>query len=150
MRPLVIGLGNTLAGDDGAGPAVAGRLAGRPDLEVRIVRQILPELAADVAASSRVVFVDASAVDRRVRVVALAPAAPAGRPAGAHSLRPEDVLALARDLYDHCPPAFLVAVPSRDFALGESLSATSRRYLPAALRAVERLIAAAPADLIPK
>lgn len=59
---LVIGYGNELRGDDGVGPKVAEaveawKLAG---VSVLALRQLTPELAADLAVVRRVIFVDAA------------------------------------------------------------------------------------------
>ncbi|MFN7898679.1 MAG: hypothetical protein ACK5N0_03300 [Synechococcaceae cyanobacterium] len=57
---LVIGIGNSLRGDDGVGWWLAQR-AERwlPPDRVRAVRQLTPELAAELAAATRVLFLDA-------------------------------------------------------------------------------------------
>ena len=58
---LVIGYGNELRGDDGIGPRVAEAVAARnhPGVRVRIVCQLVPELAAELAEARTVIFVDA-------------------------------------------------------------------------------------------
>jgi len=63
FRPLVVGYGNTLRGDDGVGPRVAELLAADPRLAGAVVlarHQLTPELAADIAEAALVVFIDAS------------------------------------------------------------------------------------------
>jgi hydrogenase maturation protease len=57
---LVIGIGNPLRGDDGVGWWLAQR-AERwlPPSQLRAVRQLTPELASDIAAAARVLFIDA-------------------------------------------------------------------------------------------
>ncbi len=150
--PLVIAWGNPLRGDDGAGPAVARTVAARGGATVRICHQLTPELAADVAAAGRVVFVDARAGPtgragasargvrvRRLRKQHMPPVAVT------HALAPEALLALARALYGAAPPAFLVTVPGARFALGAGLSPSVRRLIPAAARAVVRLLPPRPA-----
>ena len=52
-RPLVIGIGNLLRGDDAVGPMLATRVSGR------CVHQLTPELAAELAPLERVLFIDA-------------------------------------------------------------------------------------------
>ncbi|MCL6552750.1 MAG: hydrogenase maturation protease [Firmicutes bacterium] len=150
--PLVIAWGNPLRGDDGAGAAVARIVGARGGATVRVCHQLTPELAADVAAASRVVFVDAAAgpsgrrtaaPTRRVRVRRLQ--GRHARPAGfTHALTPEHLLALARALYGTAPPAFLVTVMGERFALRPELSPSVRRLIPAAARAVARLLAPRP------
>ncbi len=140
-RPLVIAFGNTLLGDDGVGPEVAKALAGRAGLDVHVVHQMVPELALDVAEAGLVVFVDASRADAEVRVLPLLPGGEV--PTGSHGLGPGGVLALAEALYGRCPPSYLVAVPGRSFELGEGLSGFARDRVPAAVRAVLRLVESA-------
>jgi Ni,Fe-hydrogenase maturation factor len=60
---LVVGYGNSLRGDDGAGWHAAARLAADPRLtgaRVLARHQLTPELAAEVATASLVVLVDAT------------------------------------------------------------------------------------------
>jgi hydrogenase maturation protease len=138
---LIIGVGNVAAGDDAAGPAVARRFEGQRGVGVRIVHQLSPELAAEVASAGRVIFVDAGATGGRLAVRPLAPM-PAS-PALTHAFAPESVLELARVLYGGYPPAFLVMVPGRRFGHRVGLSAAAIRQIPAAVRAVRRLLRAA-------
>lgn len=67
---LVIGYGNALRGDDGAGPCAALRVGARREggrwggaLRTLAVHQLLPELVDDIAGAGRVVFIDAYAAD---------------------------------------------------------------------------------------
>jgi hypothetical protein len=99
---LLIGIGNPLRGDDGVGPwlvetwgrrrvwrgevcgAQRGEGGERPArFQVRVVDQLLPELAADLATAGRVLFVDAWRGDPQA-------GAPGGRPsqAGSQDARP--------------------------------------------------------------
>lgn len=62
MRLLVIGCGNSLRRDDGAGPRVVEMLAALdlPGVQTIVCQQLTPELADAVARSGAVVFVDAA------------------------------------------------------------------------------------------
>ena len=60
---LVIGYGNRLRSDDGAGPRVAERLAS-DGVAVRVCDQLVPELADDLKGRAVVVFVDAATSSR--------------------------------------------------------------------------------------
>jgi hydrogenase maturation protease len=143
MKPaLVVGIGNLQAGDDGAGLAIAERFDGQPGVIVKITHQLTPELAAEVAAAGQVIFVDAAPVGRAVCVEALAP----GRPDSAlsHVSSPQAILELARLLYGRVPPAHLVTIRGQRFDHGVGLSAPTRRRIPAALRAVGRLLRMGP------
>ena len=137
---LVIGYGNTLRGDDAAGPRVAEAVAALALPGVRVVtcHQLTPELAEPLAQSERVVFVDA-AVDtpRRVRLRPLRPGA-AGA-AGSHFTDPRMLLALARQLYGRAPRAWWLTIPGMSFHFGESLSALARRGIALAVDRIRGL-----------
>lgn len=125
QRALVLGYGNSLRRDDGAGPEVARRVAalGLPGVEVIEAHQLLPEHAAALAVVERAVFVDASVEDGVDAVTArrVAPAADASL--APHASSPEALLALAWLLFERVPEAWLVSVPAADLGLGEGLSA---------------------------
>ncbi|MGF1587982.1 MAG: hydrogenase maturation protease [Pleurocapsa sp.] len=61
MHYLVIGYGNTLRSDDGAGQSAANQIAawGLPNVRSLAVHQLTPELAEDIANADTVIFVDA-------------------------------------------------------------------------------------------
>src|SRR5579859_3807286 len=61
-RPLILGIGNPLRGDDGLGRVVAEQVAQSHDLdcEVQVVHQLMPELAQYMAMADLVVMIDAS------------------------------------------------------------------------------------------
>ena len=139
-RPaLVVALGSSLRGDDGAaGAAVAGL-----DLEgltVKVVEAILPELALEVAEARVVVFVDARAGEPagEVRSVRLEPAAFAS--GLFHALSPAAVLALGQALGGRVPEAFLATVNGSEFGFGERLSPAVERALPDLRRRVLDLV----------
>ncbi len=137
-QALVIGFGNPLAGDDAAGPEVAARLDGRPGVSVKIVHQLTPELAAEVAAADRVIFIDAVVGGRAVQAASILPIE--DTQAVTHTLSPQAVLSLARAVYGRIPLAFLVTIPGSQFTLGRGLSPLARRAMPAAVGAVRRLL----------
>lgn len=126
-RPLIIGFGNSLREDDGLGRHVAELLRADADgMNADIVQchQLAPELAADVAASSLVVFLDA-AVDREPGCVSCEPVFPDRITTWSHHLSPAQVMALAAELTDALPAAFLVTGGIARTGWGEGLSAAS-------------------------
>jgi hydrogenase maturation protease len=142
-RALVIGYGNRLRGDDGAGRAVAGALAtdGIAGVEVIDCHQLTPELAVCLAAVDLVVFVDAAAGAQPGRVVVVPVEGAAARPAGfGHYLDPGMLLAMSKELYGRLPVAFLVTVGAGSFELGESLSDIVDSALPDATASVRQLL----------
>ena len=127
-RPfLVIGYGNTLRGDDGAGPRVAETIESRqiPGVRTMSLGLLTPEIADPVSRAEKVVFVDASS---ECEVMQLLPVGPAvSSQIMAHAADPRTVLALARDLFGRTPEAFILAIPAHDFSPGERLSEKTTR-----------------------
>jgi hydrogenase maturation protease len=135
---LVIGLGNSLRGDDGAGPAVVAALPHLPHVRCLEVHQLLPELADDIARVRRVVFVDASVT---TPVVAVRSVKPRSGGVSSHVLSRETLLGLCRDTYGKAPrSAWLVEVPASAFELGAGLSEATRQALTEALARVRSLL----------
>lgn len=131
---LIIGCGNTLFGDDGIGPVVAERIGdrGRPGVLALGVHELTPELAADLAATGRAFFVDATLHGGEVECVPLAPCAQPAEHLD-HALSPGELLALCRQAFGRVPPAWLVLVPAEDFTLGHPLSACAQSGIERAL-----------------
>lgn len=121
---LVIGYGNPLRGDDAAGRYLVAQLATCYGARVSCLslHQLTPDLAADIAAVERVIFVDASS-DVTLRQATLEPLLPSAAAGGSsHHLHPATLLALTQSLYGLCPTAFLLGLPAQSFDLSESLS----------------------------
>lgn len=146
---LLIGYGNVLRRDDGAGVALLRLVEQSCSIgEMRCIEthQLLPELAAEIAAPdvAGVLFLDArpstgGREEPAVRSVRLAPA-PESMPLG-HHLSPETLLAFAGKLYGRTLPAWLVTVEGKDFGHGEGLSGEVQRSLPMAGEMVAGLLA---------
>ena len=135
---LVIGYGNTLRRDDGVGPKVADAIAAMklPAVCSLACHQLTPELAGTISQRCGVVFVDA-AMDAKSEVVELREIQPAD--AGqifAHATDPCSLLALARQVYGHCPRAWSLAIPVEDLGFGDGLSALAEAGYQAALKQV--------------
>jgi hydrogenase maturation protease len=143
-RALLIGYGNTLRGDDGLGPHVAACLAADLLAADRRVacHELTPELAVPLSEADLAIFVDAGR-DRRPGEIAcerLAPRPP-GQFAFSHALPPAALLALARDLYGTCPPAWLLSVGADNLDYADGLSPAVRAALPALRERVRALLA---------
>lgn len=113
-RPVVIGYGNDLRGDDAVGPSAAEAMAGDArfsEVTVLSVRQLTPELADDVAAATMLVVVDAvvdgsepgtvnaESVDARI-----------GGTSFTHHVSAGTILGLAELLHGYAPPCTAVKV----------------------------------------
>jgi len=137
---LVIGYGNTLRGDDGAGPRAAEAVAALalPGVHTLACAQLSPEHAEPIAQASVAIFVDA-AVDAggEVQLRKLEPADTSQLMA--HAADPRTMLALARDVFGRAPAAWLVTIPVETLAFREALSPVAQRGLEQAVRAIQEL-----------
>lgn len=135
---LVVGYGNTLRGDDAAGPRAAEAVArwGLPGVVVKIVHQLTPELAEDLASASLAIFIDARLADR-ADAVEVRPIEPLDSGLGAalgHVTDPRRLLALTRSIYETCASSWLYTVPAVDFSVAERLSPATERGVQEVLR----------------
>lgn len=140
-RVLLIGVGNDLRGDDGAGPAVARALARRLPWRVEVVHGLTPELVSEIAEVERVYFVDASA-----DVTLMAPRwcvhMPGVRERGplfGHALDAVGLLAWCAALHGRVPLAATLALPARNFELGAPFSEVTAAAVAQAVAEFERL-----------
>lgn len=148
---VVIGYGNPLRQDDGAGWHVARAVEelslGKPDLCVLARHQLTPDLAELLSEAERAVFIDAS-VEGGPGTVARRPVAPAANdlPFDTHRYGPSELLATARTLFGSYPGAHLITVTGRDFGFGDELSAPVRDALPQAAALAAQLCHAAEVE----
>jgi len=139
---LIIGYGNELRGDDGAGIVAAELLMERihdPEIEIVGQHQLTPELMEPISRAAHVIFIDAAVSGRagKFQRVPLHPAPACSR--FTHHATPESLLAGAQALYGHTPEATLYTIPGRSFETGRELS-------PSVRRAVSELVAALEAQ----
>lgn len=140
--PLLLGVGNPWRGDDGIGPAVAGRVArlGIPELEVAVETEPLA-LLVHLEGQSTVVVVDATTPGPnpgRVRVWRIGSdrLVRRGQVIGSHGLGVGDAVELARSLGRLPPELTLVGVEARSSRLGDGLSGPVHERLDDAVQAV--------------
>jgi hydrogenase maturation protease len=135
---LVIGYGNTLRGDDGAGWQIAAALQALalPQLEVAAVHQLTPELAARLASADQVVFVDArhGMAGQPLAMEPLQIGAPP--PPFSHQLSPQALLQLSQQLYGRRPQAWQLLIPGQAWAYREGLSAGAATAMDEAMALV--------------
>jgi hydrogenase maturation protease len=140
---LVIGIGNSLRGDDGVGWQLAAELAEEfaEGVNVRCLHQLTPELAEDLAQLERVLFIDAWLAPAGT-APCLQSVTPGGSEASqSHRLEPAHLLALAEVLYGAAPRASELLVPAFAFPHGDALSTDLQRSLPAARRLLREWLA---------
>ncbi|GBF82721.1 hydrogenase maturation protease [Aphanothece sacrum] len=136
---LIIGYGNSLRSDDGAGIRVIQAIQQKPWPGVRSlsVHQLTPELAAEIAIASAVIFVDA-ALSEFIEVRSLVPNLE-GIKLGHHS-NPEVLLALTLSLYERVPPAWGIFIPGINFEFGEELSPKAQEGVKLALERIQTIV----------
>jgi len=127
---LVIGYGNPLRGDDGAGYMAAELLRTRvqnPAVGIVSEQQLLPEMMQGIAEAKLVIFIDASVSGRtgKFHRIPLRPAPVCGR--FSHHATPEALLAGAQALYGHTPEAVHYLIPGRFFEAGQEMTPSVRR-----------------------
>jgi hydrogenase maturation protease len=140
MSVLVVGCGNTLRGDDGIGIRLVEELENDSlpaGTTTCTCQQYTPELAAELAAFDRVLFVDAATPYASTNYfpgrVALQSVdeVPAQETHGlSHSVDAASLVNLTRVLYGSAPKAALLTVEGVDFELGESLSPLVQAAIP--------------------
>ena len=136
---LIIGYGNSLRSDDGAGIRVIEAIEQQswPGVRSLAVHQLTPELAAEIAIASAVIFVDATLsefIEVRSFVLNLD-----GIKLGHHS-NPEALLALTLSLYERVPPAWGIFIPGINFEFGEELSPKAQKGVKLALEAIQTIV----------
>ncbi len=165
---LIIGVGNTLRRDDGAGiwlaEAVAGALANRGKaVEIRLLQQLLPEIAEEICESKAqtVLIADCSTerneeqegwvqrllpaedgrrIRRKRRRRLRSEGGEGDRGMGSHGLGATALIEVARRLYGFGGEAWLATVPGVDFEHGEGLSPATRHAIDHLVPAIVDLI----------
>jgi hydrogenase maturation protease len=139
---LLVGYGNDLRSDDGAGRVVASRIEAMalPDVDVRSQSQLTPELALDISRSDVVVFVDAD-IDCKDMTVLTVQAGERGLQSTSHHTDPAALLLLAEDLGRTPRYAYTVSIPARNLELGFDLSPNTATAVGEAVEAITSIVA---------
>jgi hydrogenase maturation protease len=141
LQTLIIGYGNELRQDDGAGPAVARIIGGMelPGVSVEACHQLLPEHAAQISTAELVVFVDATVDD--VDDISVRRIHPASQPEFCgHQCDPQKLLYWCDQLASRVPQAWFIHIPGADFEVGHGLSQQAERHVRSTVAAILRLI----------
>ena len=144
MNYLVIGYGNSLRSDDGAGQKVAQTVAQwkLDHVSALGVHQLTPELAANLAEVDTVFFVDAVPITTpetatlKIEKLALKTSQ---EKLGHHS-NPAYLLSLVQQLYQHNLDAYWVLIPAINFDFGEEFSPITTQGIKEAIAKIKNLI----------
>lgn len=141
MSTLVIGYGNDLRSDDGAGRVVADRIAALdlPGVTTRSLSQLTPELSLEIAGAAHVVFVDAS-IDVAKTTVTPVVADPAEKSTWTHYTTPQSLLTMTSTVGPVPQRAHTVSIPVADLGLGLELSPISAAGVDEAVKLITDLI----------
>ena len=130
MKPLlIVGLGNSLMGDDGVGALVAESLAGQVDADVLIGGTDLLRYAGEMEGRQRVILVDAIESDVVGEITVTDEDPPEGPTAGAHTLYAPAAVGLFRHLMPEVRFTWLL-VGVRSARMGGGLSPELAAALP--------------------
>ena len=151
-RVLVIGVGNTLRGDDAIGHTVAAALepyVAQTGIDVVTVHQLLPELALTLRQARLLIVVDAAVDVAPGRVVGKLERPAGGLRTVGHFETLQNVLDIARRVFHHAPETWTVSIGGARWDVGASLSPAVDAAIPKALHRIEYIIAArCPAFLL--
>lgn len=138
MSVLLVGIGNTLRRDDGAGAQSVGYFADRDDCRVMFVHQLLPEHCEQLNQHERVVFVDAAVKTDQVLLERLHPSHDS--PWLGHFGDPSWLLSLCFEMYGRVPEGWLLTIPATDLGYGEGLSPEAAKAVVEAIRLLDAQI----------
>lgn len=138
---LVIGYGNDLRTDDGAGRWVADQIDGLEleGIEVRSVPQLTPELALAVSGRDAVVFVDASVDTTELTIERVEPSGSASDVMTHHG-NPATLLSMVPSVGDMPAEAWIVSIPARDLSMGFEMTVKTQEAAEAAVSAIVELV----------
>lgn len=146
-QPLIIGYGNSLRTDDGAGwHAAAQALADKRFQNTRVLQafQLLPEMAYDIAEADLLILLDArESLNAEPGTITTRTIQPMAEESGisSHHVTPEALLALTAELGLEVPRAFAVEIAARHFDDGPELTHAVAQMIPTMLDVAASLIA---------
>ncbi|MBM4168764.1 MAG: hydrogenase maturation protease [Ignavibacteria bacterium] len=141
--PLLIGYGNTLRRDDGAGVWLVNEFSrcypGRA--HCLSVHQLGPELAEAVVRAPCVVFADASVAVSDLAVSRIEPSDSSSSHRSTHHTTPQDLLHSCLDLYGRIPSdCYVVRIPVRSLSWGETITDEVKAACRDAVEAIAELL----------
>ncbi len=129
-KTLVIGYGNTVRGDDGAGIAAVGILKKYyPHFDFLSIHQLTPELSETMSNYQSVYFIDASVEVAEVTKIKLQPEISTGI-LNTHVVSPQNLLNTCLHLYGKIPSeTILFHIPAYHYGFSEELSVSTQERI---------------------
>jgi hydrogenase maturation protease len=139
---VVIGYGNVLRRDDGAGWRVAEVVAQHWGERVTVLmgQQPLPEWAAVLADADVAFIVDASVGEpgHHFQMRRLLPAPSGRQQSSPHQFSAADLLQLSVTVYGSAPVTYVLPLPAEALEFGDTLSARTARAVEQTIRRLDR------------
>lgn len=125
---LIIGVGNTLMGDDGIGAYVAASIEAKhlPGVHVIHVQQMTSDLLDEMLSADHTIIVDASVEGEPVHFYKVKESAPAGA-SYSHYTSAVQLLKMAELVYARQLSVYICAVGAHDLTLQEELSPRGKK-----------------------
>lgn len=138
---LVVGYGNELRCDDASGVIAAEKVRELQLTGVEVItrQQLVPEMSEAISQARCVIFLDATDAGREagVEVTSIQPSPV--KEVLTHACNPSMLLEMAEMLFGHCPNAWCVTIPGKNFDVGQHLSECARAGIAAAVQEVNKL-----------
>ena len=140
-KTLIVGYGNTLRGDDGAGVRVAERIAGdHPEIDCLIAHQLFPEMSEQIAQYESVVFIDAAVGIDHLVVSEITPQE-AGNSWSSHRCSPQSLISGTTVLAGIDPSrCYLIQIPAFTFNYGDDLSPETAHLVDKGVEVVNNIL----------
>jgi len=137
---LLLGIGNTLRSDDGAGAYVCAQLQQlQPaNVQIQIIQQLQTELAEELLHYDAVMIIDASVTAMDVVIERLKPEGAAV--ASSHHMNVSMMQALAQQLYGKYINFYTCSIPAQNFEMGEILSPITKAHADKAVQLLQQWI----------
>jgi hydrogenase maturation protease len=141
---LIIGYGNTLRSDDGAGQIVANQIArwNLPNVRSLAVHQLTPELAEDLTNADIVIFIDAIFSSKQnLEPIKIKMLECDNKYLNlGHTENPRSLLCLSKIIYNKIPKAYWILIPAINFEFGEKISDITKKGIKQSLEKIESII----------
>ena len=141
MHPLLLlGIGNTLRSDDGAGTYVCNQLQQLllNNVTIETIQQLQTEHTEEWLKYDAVVVIDASVAATEVRIEKLEPG---GNPVtSSHHINLSMMQALAQQLYNKQIQLYTCSIPAQNFEMGETLSPFAKTHADKAVQLLQQWI----------
>ena len=133
----IIGIGNTIRGDDGVGKYVAEQIEKNnlPGITVITTHQLDMGLAEDISKFDTVLFIDASFSEN---TFSLLPLLPDNHPSQSfsHQVNASVIVSLSQQLFSTHTKFYICAIGVNNFEIGNGISETTKANADAAIAAI--------------